>query len=267
MEEARKFVSGNSKIKTKKILKALRDKATIPLKQLETGERRAAVNIMKANTPIKRLISRHTRELLRKYAEKGYLHSRIAQREVEDRFVTMTEAEREVYELVENYISSTYNNAAPEKRTAIGFVMTIYRRRLASSFAALRQTLENRVKTVGQQFSLPMPPESPDRLEEDVFDDELATEAMDADEAARLEGEALAQEEKTDIKGLLLMAKKLPTDTKANVLKEVLRDLRQAGYGQVMVFTQYTDTLDFLRRELVQEFGPKAVICFFRSGW
>jgi hypothetical protein len=43
-----------------------------------------------------------------------------------------------------HYISSTYNSAAEEQRNAVGFVMTIYRRRLASSFRALAKTLQGR---------------------------------------------------------------------------------------------------------------------------
>ncbi|MGD9971834.1 MAG: SNF2-related protein [Desulfatirhabdiaceae bacterium] len=149
LETAQKFAPGNSRIKAKKILRALRDASTIPIRQLEPSERRAAVTLMKAHTPIRYLISRHTRELLRRYQQTGSLNIRIAERLVEDRFVEMHDAERRVYTEIEDYISSTYNNASLEKRTAIGFVMTIYRKRLASSFAALFQTLTDRKCCVG----------------------------------------------------------------------------------------------------------------------
>jgi|GEM_PF-1143063 len=67
----------------------------------------------------------------------------------------MIMAERDLYEAVENYISSTYNAAAAGERNAVGFVMTVYRRRLASSFAVLARTLRQRLETVdqGQLFS------------------------------------------------------------------------------------------------------------------
>ena len=51
---------------------------------------------------------------------------------------------------LEDYIGSTYNAAAQDKRSAVGFVMTIYRKRLASSFFALRRTLESRLFAVQQ---------------------------------------------------------------------------------------------------------------------
>ena len=66
----------------------------------------------------------------------------IADRRVEDHFLEMTSAERALYDAVEDYIASTYNQASANERTAVGFVMTIYRRRLASSFCALRHTLQ-----------------------------------------------------------------------------------------------------------------------------
>jgi len=147
LESIQKFVSGNSKLATKKILQALRDEATLPRKQLSSDKRRAALSIMQCNTPVNRLISRHTRELLRRYYEAGKISSRIANRIVEDEFVSLSNAERILYEAVEDYISSTYDNASQSEKNAVGFVMTIYRR-LASSFAALAHTLSKRVNTL-----------------------------------------------------------------------------------------------------------------------
>ena len=79
-------LTGLSRLKAGTVLRALRDEASIPRRRLETAERRAAIAVMRAHTPIRHLISRHTRELLRRYAEAGMLSSPIADRQVEDRF-------------------------------------------------------------------------------------------------------------------------------------------------------------------------------------
>ena len=92
--------------------------------------------------------SRHTRELLRRYFKAGKLSTPIADREVHDEFIDLTAEERLIYESVEHYISSTYDNAAEEQRNAVGFVMTIYRRRLASSFRALAKTLQGHLDAI-----------------------------------------------------------------------------------------------------------------------
>ena len=249
-----------SPLKTRKILRALRDNASIPRHQLETTERQAAVRIMRASTPLRRLVSRHTRELLRRYFKKGLLATPIADREVEDRILEMTVEERTLYDAVEEYITSTYNQASAKERSAVGFVMTIYRRRLASSFSALRRTLQkHRDAIVGGG------PAQLSGFVEDVPDDEVTDDLMDADDVERLEREALVAEETADIDRLLADIGRLPPDSKLECLTEVLGDLRQDGYIQAMVFTQYTDTMDFLREELLKV-SDLRLMCFSGRG-
>ncbi len=246
---------GLSRLKTSALLRALRDDANIPRRRLETVERRAAVRVMLAHTPIRRLISRHTRELLRQYAAAGVLSTAIAHRQVQDSFVAMSEAERSLYEAVDAYVSRTYNRAAKAERSAVGFVMTIYRRRLASSFAALSATLAKR-----RQLTL----ESAVALEEDAPDDAALDEVPDIDELRALESQALAAEEQGEIDGLLRQIATLPPDSKLARLVETLQELTRDDYVQIMVFTQYTDTMDFLRSALRAE-GYR-LLCFSGRG-
>jgi SNF2-related domain/PLD-like domain len=142
-EDAKRF-TGLSRLKAKRILDALREDSSIPRKQLNSEERKAATALIRRWTPVRTLISRHTRELLRRYFRAGKLSTPIANRKVEDRFIRLSADEAELYSRIEAYISDTYNAAAASERNAVGFVMTIYRRRLASSFFALRKTLEKR---------------------------------------------------------------------------------------------------------------------------
>lgn len=264
LAEVQKLAPRLSASQARHLLDALHDAATIPLKQLSASQREAAVRLMKAHTPLRRLISRHTRELLRRYFQAGKLDTTIAQRQVEDRFVTLSAAERHVYTAVEDYIATTYQNAAADQRNAVGFVMTIYRRRLASSFCALAQTLQKRWAEV--QRDLPtLFDTAPLNADEDLLDDDAAEDVMDSDEAARLEQTALAREEQYDLERLLRAVRALPTDTKARVLAEVIQEMREQGYPQIIVFTQYTDTLDFLRDHLLQVADIR-VLCFSGRG-
>ena len=253
--DAVQHLTGLSRLRTSALLRALRDEASIPRRRLESAERRAAVRVMLAHTPIRRLISRHTRELLRQYAAAGVLSTSIADRQVQDCFVAMSEAERSLYEAVDEYVSTTYNRAAKAERSAVGFVMTIYRRRLASSFAALSATLAKR-----RQQTL----ESPVALEEDAPDDAALDEVPDIDELRALESQALAAEEQGEIDGLLRQIAALPPDSKLARLVETLHELTRDDYGQIMVFTQYTDTMDFLRGALRAQ-GYR-LLCFSGRG-
>ena len=237
-EDAQRL-AGLSRLKAGKVLRALRNDASIPRRQLETSERRAAVGIMRAHTPIRRLVSRHTRELLRQYFKAGMLTTPIADRQAQDPFIEMMPEERALYDAVEDYIASTYNQASAKERTAVGFVMTIYRRRLASSFSALRNTLQNHLEAIatGNQAQLL-------GLDEDAPDDDTDEEVLDSDDVAAFEREALAAEEEADIQSLLFGIGQLPPDSKLESLKNTLAELRRDDYRQAMVFTQYTDTMD-----------------------
>ncbi len=239
---------GLGKIDVKKVLAALRDPSTnIPIKRLSTKQRQAAVAMLKAVTPVHYRMSRHTRSLLREYHKKGLLDSPIADRVVTDLPVILSASERAVYEDVEHYISETYQSATPDKKTAVGFVMTIYRRRLASSFFALRKTLENRLARLK---GFPPDPGDETRIEEDVPQDEEAEEVVAADEAAAMADKALQGEEETEIQTLLKSIAKLGTDTKAKELVTQLKAVFSDAYGSAIVFTQYTDTMDFLKNYL-----------------
>jgi hypothetical protein len=67
-----------SNLQAKKIMDALRDESSIPRQRLESAQRRAALQLIKRWSPVGRLISRNTRELLRRYYEQGLVSSHIA---------------------------------------------------------------------------------------------------------------------------------------------------------------------------------------------
>ncbi len=260
VDEARaQRVTDLSALRARKVMRALRDSASIPRRRLASQERSAALAIMRSHTPIRHLVSRHTRDLLRRYFEAGLLKTPIAGRDVEDRFIEMSAPERAVYDALEDYIRTTYNQADESVRNAVGFIMTVYRRRLASSFAALGATLRKRFDAVGSGADLLA------NAEEDIPDDEAAEEALDVDEVGDLSRQALLAEEHSDIGELLASVEALAPDTKLSALIRTLDRLRDDGYRQVMVFTQYTDTMDFLRERLSAHDGTR-LMCYSGRG-
>src|SRR6266567_438560 len=260
-EDAKRF-GATSSLQAKKILAALRDPAAIPRRRMEAAQRTVALRLIRAHSPVGRLVSRHTRELLRRYHKAGKLSTPIATRIVEDEFINLSDDEKRIYDAVEDYISTTYNQASPKEKNVVGFVMTIYRRRLASSFAALANTLADRLGSMQARRV-----NATDRAREDALEEHTDPqgEVLSPEEVAELEREALEQEEKQDIARLLARIRELPPDTKAQRLSKLLAELRSAGYGQVMVFTQYTDTMDFLRVQLATE-PAIHVMCFSGRG-
>ena len=253
-------LTGLSRLKAKRLLSALRDESSIPRRQLDNLGRQAAIAVMRAHTPIRRLVSRHTRELLRRYKAEGVLSAAIAKRHVKDYFGELSDAEFALYEAVDEYISSTYNRATHTERSAVGFVMTVYRRRLASSFAALRATLEKR-----RDARLHDAVVSAEDSGEDTPDDEALDDVPDEEEVAEIASRALAFEELAEIEILLESIRSLPPDSKLDWLTETLVELELQGYDQVMVFTQYTDTMDFLR-EALRSRTHLRLMCFSGRG-
>ena len=108
-------------------------------------------------------------------------------------------AESALYAAVEDFIGDAYRAASPEKRSAVGFVMTVYRRRLASSFEALKRTLNGRLMRTGGI------------TEEDASQDETSDEVMSGEEVACLaaeasEGETINERRKLSLNGHITVA-------------------------------------------------------------
>lgn len=256
-EEIDRVLADVPRLRRKRIIEALRAESALRRNQLDAEMRRGALKLLLAASPMRFRMVRQTRELLRAYAKAGKLALPIADREPKDVPIEMTAAEERLYKAVEEYISKTYNSASPEKRNAVGFVMTIYRRRLASSFEALRRTLIGRLERMGYQ---------PDDFEEDVSLDETADEVMTADDARDLAQEALAFEEKDSINNLLRDIAKINVDSKAKRLAAELKAAFTEGYDSAIVFTQFSDTMEYLREFLAGELSGMTVASYSGKG-
>ena len=103
------------------------------------------------------------------------------------------------------------------------------------------------------------------RLEEDIADLVEAGEEIDVETVSEEERRALATEEIGTIEDIVEAISKLPVDTKARRLVEELSDLMATGFSHAMVFTQFTDTMDFLRDYLAQA-TSRSVMCFSGRG-
>ncbi|NJK39766.1 MAG: DEAD/DEAH box helicase family protein [Oscillatoriales cyanobacterium SM2_3_0] len=216
----------------------------------------ASRQYLTTNTPLKDLMFRHTRDTLRQYYQRGLLDRDIARREVQDNAITL-EPEREIplYQAVSDYVRHFYRLAQKEERKALGFLMTLYRKRLTSSFYAIRESLQRRLETLqeGQGSSL---------TTDDLRD------LDDADDAI-IEGlesymEPVDPQEIQYLEDLLRQFENTGEDTK---LSHFIHTLRQelTERESAIVFTQYTDTMDYLRENLQQLYGER-VACYSGRG-
>jgi superfamily II DNA or RNA helicase len=222
------------------------------LRFLPHAERERAARWLRMCSPLARRMHRNTRGTLRRYFEMGLLDRPPAKREVqEDPFDFATSEEREVYEAVTRYIDRRFEELERQK-PGKGFVMTIYRRRAASSPVALRKSLERRA----QGLKAVIAQRAYDDTVLDIDDAEELQDLLGIKLTTALpETPAEAAMELTQVEALLARIDALGAlDTKRDRLVTWAKRLTADGRA-ILIFTGYTDTMEYLRDALVSAFG------------
>lgn len=216
----------------------------------------ASRQYLTVNTPLKDKMFRHTRDTLRQYYRRGLLERDIPVREVQDNAIVLEPTrEAELYRAVSDYVRHFYRLAQKENRKALGFLMTLYRKRLTSSFYAVQQSLQRRLESLLTQQG------------NGLTSDDLA-ELDDAEDAV-IEGlesylEPIDPKEIQYLEDLLRQFDNTGEDTKcAQFITMLRRELNERE--SAIVFTQYTDTMDYLRDFLSSSFGS-LVACYSGRG-
>jgi len=149
----------------------------------------------------------------------------FARRSVNTEAFKLSDVERGFYEALQDYLRDGYNaaEAQGQKGTALGFVMTIFQKIAASSFAAVRLTLQRRLLMLTIQ----------EAIERD--------EALDVDGRDRLYAEALEHIIRLhrlpgDIVGRA-QAEQILADMKLHLLKK-----RQKALGEAVAAAETADT-------------------------
>ena len=211
--------------------------------------------MVRRHTPIRRLAQRNTRSLLRKYQERGILKETVPRREPKSEWIPFREEERKLYERIEEYISDFYNKYESERK-GLGFIMTVYRRRLTSSFYAIERSLERRLDFLEGRVG-------PTGL---VVDDDVEQDELELDVGEELEATDRSQfaDEISYVRDFLTQLRLLSGESKIEQLHQDLRSILTRR-ETVLIFTQYTDTMDYLRDQLREVYGSQ-VACYSGRG-
>lgn len=216
----------------------------------------ASRQYLTVNTPLKDRMFRHTRDTLRQYYRRGLLDRDVPMREVQDNAIALEPTREAVlYLAVSDYVRHFYRLAQKENRKALGFLMTLYRKRLTSSFYAVQKSLQRRLEALLTQQG------------NGLTADDLA-ELDDADDAV-IEGlesfmEPVDPKEIQYLEDLLRQFDNTGEDTKcAQFITKLRQELNERE--SAIVFTQYTDTMDYLRDFLSVSFGS-LVACYSGRG-
>jgi hypothetical protein len=195
--------------------------------------------------------------LLREYRKRGLLQERVPERDPRPEWIALKDEEDELYRRIEEYITHFYQRYERERK-GLGFVMTVYRRRLTSSFSAVKRSLERRLKFIKGQ---PEPNTVAGLEEEDIEQDDLQ---LDMGEEAEEEGRSRFKDEVEYVEKFVADIGRLGTDSKFERLAQRLNELFRSR-DKVIIFTQYTDTLDYLRDQLRETYGA-GVACYSGRG-
>ena len=216
---------------------------------------RSATTLRSATTP-------RSATTLRSIAAEGsgLAEITIPVRKVFDAFCDLGGA-KGLYDRIEDYITRYYNVYLKEgKRNApLGFIMTVYRRRLTSSFYAVRRSLERRLEALRDR-----------RVALDALldeDDEHTLETSQAYESVNLTADSgELQTEIAELDGFVSdLASRPPDEPKMKLLHSLLRESFKSGHRTAVIFTQYTDTLDYIREQLQPAYG-EGVLCYSGRG-
>ncbi len=159
--------------------------------------------------------------------------------------------QRQLYELVSSYVSKTYDKARRnrKKNMCLIFLMIIMQRMVTSSTAAVRQSLERRLRVLLEEETRVNTMSESDWDERDIEDgDADAMEAMSLDRSAEIE----------ELKMIISVAKQAEFqhhDVKVDALFDTIDELQSEDPAQkIILFTEFVGTQVYLK-ELLESRG------------
>lgn len=159
--------------------------------------------------------------------------------------------QRQLYELVSSYVSKTYDKARRnrKKNMCLIFLMIIMQRMVTSSTAAVRQSLEHRLRVLLEEETRVNTMSESDWDERDIEDgDADAMEAMSLDRSAEIE----------ELKMIISVAKQAEFqhhDVKVDALFDTIDELQSEEPAQkIILFTEFVGTQVYLK-ELLESRG------------
>ena len=184
--------------------------------------------------------------------------------------VEFTQQERELYDDITEYITEHYNLASREENEAAGFAMVLYQKRLVSSIYAIQQSLHNRMDSIKAGGADPsdLTPLTKSLLNEYRDDPEMLTEAQREYVEKELGGAPASgdsekiEKELSIVRDLYNQAKAIDVDSKAERLREYVDGILEEDPDEkILIFTEYTDTLNYLKgrvfanRDIAEVYG------------
>jgi superfamily II DNA or RNA helicase len=169
--------------------------------------------------------------------------------------IPLTNAEREINNLLKDYFDARYAEAKNQKEiNAVRFLSHIFRKRASSSITALKISLKRRLDKLGT-INVDEILKMQSTIHE--YDEEIDPEYEN--EESKIDGFTLGtdiENEKTSLRNILSELEKLGTrDTKYDILKNSIKELKVTDpKTKILLFTEYRDTLEYLIQRLSEHY-------------
>lgn len=176
--------------------------------------------------------------------------------------------EMELYKAVTQYVqhqSARAVEAGDDRRArAVGFIMAMYQRRMASSTHSLKQSLLRRQKglkqlleTANQLGEIPMPDVPTEEEWEEMDDAEREAKERELERATLAKRKPDLELELKEIAELIAQAQQVEDGGHEIKLRRLKEQLTEQGFfadrnQRLLLFTEYKDTLDYLVGKLRQ---------------
>ena len=174
--------------------------------------------------------------------------------------------EYQLYRAVTRFVRSQSERATSQgddpRARAVGFLMALYQRRLASSAHAMRRSLENRANRLeeglkqAQDLARTAPPDLPDWEDLEELEDTERERLERMLEAVTLAGNAdEVRKEVAELRQLAVQAATVEATAQEAKLTRLNEIMREQGFfddpdQRLLVFTEFRDTLDYLVERL-----------------
>jgi Helicase conserved C-terminal domain/SNF2-related domain len=207
--------------------------------------RQAMHRWLRLHGPVERHMTRHSRETLRGYIREGKLDKPLAERDVKSLNIEFRTQERSLYDQLEGFIARLSEVHGNDRQAR--FVLSIYQRRLTSSWAAIESSLRKRLNNEALVVE-----------DEDDEDGDVSANGAADDDASTIDhvkAVPLTSAETAQLEAYVDQLHKVRDgDSKFAKLETCITEARSTG-RRIIVFSQYTDTLDYLREKLVGVYG------------
>jgi len=224
---------------------------------------------------LKRIEKDHTlsKFLIRNRKKNVISNEFLNERIVKTIMVNPTKEELEIYNEIRLYLAKIYNSALTRQNIGIGFIISTLQKLLTSSKHAFLKSLDRRLEQIDRLKNLTVDLKAFKEEEPEFFESELEDEYLDSEvsddfdkilinEKEELRLDLLNQEK--ILKEFYDKLKSISYDSKCEKLIELINQIHSQNPNEkVLIFTQFVDTLFYLKKLLESQKANYKVELFY----